>query len=310
MNKMSCFKSLAIALVALLVLAPQYAYTAPPAQVGGLYHTVQAGENLYRISLRYGTSVQVLMQANGIANPHRIYVGQRLWIPAAGSVAPTLVPTPQPTPQPTLQPTPPVSPLPTPVPTVSPSPAGSTVHIVQTGENLYRIGLRYGVTAQAIAWANGLPNVHMIYVGQRLTIPAPGSTPSLPTPAPGAAPPSPSAQGKQIVVRLSEQRMYAYENGQLLRSTLVSTGLPGTPTVQGNYQIYLKYTSQLMSGPGYYLPNVPYVLYFYQGYSFHGTYWHNNFGRPMSHGCVNMPTSEAAWLYNWAPIGTAVLIYF
>jgi lipoprotein-anchoring transpeptidase ErfK/SrfK len=302
MNNMSCFKSLAIGLVVLLTLAPQSAYTAPLAQDGGLYHTVQAGENLFRISLRYGTTVHALMQANGIANAHRIYVGQRLWIPATGSAAPTPAPTPQPTPA--------VSPLPTPVPGDPPSPPGVTVHTVQAGENLYRIGLRYGVTAQAIAWANGLPNVNLVYVGQRLTIPAPGSTPSLPDPTPGAAPPSPSATGKQIVVLLSEQRMYAYENGQLLRSTLVSTGLPGTPTVQGNYKIYLKYTSQLMSGPGYYLPNVPYVLYFYKGYSFHGTYWHNNFGRPMSHGCVNMPTPEAAWLYNWAPIGTAVTIYF
>jgi len=54
-----------------------------------------------------------------------------------------------------------------------------------------------------------------------------------------------------------------------------------------------------MSGPGYYLPNVPYVMYFYKGYSLHGTYWHNNFGTPMSHGCVNMRTEEAKWLFEW-----------
>lgn len=49
-----------------------------------------------------------------------------------------------------------------------------------------------------------------------------------------------------------------------------------------------------MTGPGYDLPNVPYTMYFYQGYGLHGTYWHNNFGTPMSHGCVNMPTPERA----------------
>jgi lipoprotein-anchoring transpeptidase ErfK/SrfK len=47
-------------------------------------------------------------------------------------------------------------------------------------------------------------------------------------------------------------------------------------------------------------------MYFYRGYSFHGTYWHNNFGFPMSHGCVNMPTPEAEWLYNFAEVGTPV----
>ncbi|KKP46220.1 MAG: hypothetical protein UR39_C0014G0011 [Candidatus Woesebacteria bacterium GW2011_GWA1_33_30] len=57
----------------------------------------------------------------------------------------------------------------------------------------------------------------------------------------------------------------------------------------------------------YYLPNVPYVMFFandqipaYRGFSFHGTYWHNNFGQPMSHGCINMKTEEAGLLYNWA----------
>jgi lipoprotein-anchoring transpeptidase ErfK/SrfK len=55
-----------------------------------------------------------------------------------------------------------------------------------------------------------------------------------------------------------------------------------------------------MSGPGYYLPNVPYVMFFYKAYSLHGTYWHNNFGQPMSHGCVNLRTEDAQWLYEWS----------
>jgi lipoprotein-anchoring transpeptidase ErfK/SrfK len=49
-------------------------------------------------------------------------------------------------------------------------------------------------------------------------------------------------------------------------------------------------------------------MYFYQGYALHGTYWHNNFGTPMSHGCVNMPTPEAEWAFNWASIGTPVIV--
>jgi lipoprotein-anchoring transpeptidase ErfK/SrfK len=65
-----------------------------------------------------------------------------------------------------------------------------------------------------------------------------------------------------------------------------------------------------MSGPGYYLPNVPYVMYFYRGYGLHGTYWHHNIGTPMSHGCVNLPTAEAGWLFNWASVGTKVVTHY
>ena len=55
-----------------------------------------------------------------------------------------------------------------------------------------------------------------------------------------------------------------------------------------------------MTGPNYYLPDVPYTMYFYGGYGLHGTYWHNNFGQPMSHGCVNLETGNAQKLFEWA----------
>ncbi len=61
---------------------------------------------------------------------------------------------------------------------------------------------------------------------------------------------------------------------------------------------------------GYYdLPNVPSTMYFYRGYAIHGAYWHNNFGNPMSNGCVNLPLDAAAWMYDFAPVGTTVSIY-
>ena len=114
--------------------------------------------------------------------------------------------------------------------------------------------------------------------------------------------------GQQIVVILSEQKTYAYEDGLLLKEFLVSTGVATYPTVLGTYAIYIKLDSTRMTGPGYDLPNVPWTMYFYQGYGFHGTYWHNNFGTPMSHGCVNMRTEDADWLYHWAKVGTPVLV--
>lgn len=113
-----------------------------------------------------------------------------------------------------------------------------------------------------------------------------------------------------VDVDLSNQRTYAYEGDQLIRSFIVSTGTWQHPTVTGQYQIYVKYDSAPMSGPGYYLPGVPFIMYFYKGYGLHGTYWHNNFGTPMSHGCVNLTIDDAEWLYHWASIGTLVNIHY
>jgi lipoprotein-anchoring transpeptidase ErfK/SrfK len=116
--------------------------------------------------------------------------------------------------------------------------------------------------------------------------------------------------GHWIDVNLSEQQIYAYEGDTLVNTFIVSTGLPDTPTVTGDYRIYVKVPLQDMSGPGYYLTDVPWVMFFYEDYGFHGTYWHNNFGTPMSRGCVNLSMDDAAWLYNWASVGTPVSIHY
>ena len=188
--------------------------------------------------------------------------------------------------------------------------SGATVHTVVRGENLYRISLRYGVSLQAMMWANGLTNPNLVYVGQRLVVPnRSGTTPSpVPQPGPGVPPPSSGGAGKEIVVVLSQQRVYAYQDGKLVHSALASTGVARYPTPVGRYRVYVKYISTLMTGPGYYLPNVPYTMYYSSGYALHGTYWHNNFGRPMSHGCVNLPAGEARWFFEWAPVGTPVTV--
>lgn len=112
-----------------------------------------------------------------------------------------------------------------------------------------------------------------------------------------------------IDVDLSEQRLYAYEGDTVVKTFVVSTGTWQYPTVTGTFKIYVKLRYTDMSGPDYYLPDVPYVMYFYKGYGLHGTYWHNNFGVPMSHGCVNLSIPDAAWLYNWASVGTVVRVH-
>jgi len=112
-----------------------------------------------------------------------------------------------------------------------------------------------------------------------------------------------------IDIDLSSQRAFAMKGDTLIKSFIVSTGTWQYPTVTGTFKIYVKYRSAGMSGPGYSLPNVPYVMYFYKDYGLHGTYWHKNFGTPMSHGCVNFKTTDAAWLFEFASIGTTVNIH-
>ena len=125
-----------------------------------------------------------------------------------------------------------------------------------------------------------------------------------------AIPPK-SIKGNQkwIDVDLSKQRLFAYEGTNKIKIFIVSTGTWQHPTVIGTFRIYVKYRYANMRGPGYNLPNVPYSMYFYKGYGLHGTYWHHNFGHPMSHGCVNLRTIDAKWLYNWAPLGTIVRVH-
>ncbi len=131
-----------------------------------------------------------------------------------------------------------------------------------------------------------------------------------PRPRPTNTPQVADFSGRWIDVNLSQQMLYAYEGNNLVASFLVSTGVPAFPTVTGQFYIWIKLESTLMAGDGYYLPNVPYTMYFYKGYGIHGTYWHNNFGHPMSHGCVNMYTPDAEWMFNWASVGTLVNVHY
>lgn len=137
----------------------------------------------------------------------------------------------------------------------------------------------------------------------------PSPTPTItPTPVPTATPtpdwitarylPLPLDE-KWIEVDLSEQTLTAYEGIRPVLHAKISSGRANTPTIQGKFRIQRKYVAQLMTGPGYYLPNVPYVMYFYGGFALHGAYWHNKWGTPTSHGCVNLRREDAKWLFEW-----------
>lgn len=114
-----------------------------------------------------------------------------------------------------------------------------------------------------------------------------------------------NGQEKWVEVELNTQTLRAWEGNQLVRQFPISSGL-WFPTPPGTYEIYWKIRYIRMRGGSsdlgtyYDLPNVPDTMFFYQGYALHGAYWHNNFGHPMSHGCVNEPLADAHWLFEWA----------
>lgn len=275
-------------------------------------YVVQRGDNLTSIATRFGTTVSAIAKANGIVNVNNIYTGQVLKLPGGGSAS---------------------------VSTPAPVTTNQTAYIVQRGDTLSGIAARYGVSLLDLAAVNNISVMDYIYAGQSLRIPnaagggtaapttttkapvvlAPTATP-LPTKAPAAQAPASSVvnttpeTGKWIDVNLSRQSLTAYEGSKAVFSTAVSTGVAAHPTVTGTFNIYVKYTSQAMSGGSgreyYYLPGVPYVMYFYSNYAIHGTYWHHNFGHPMSHGCVNLPTPAAKFMYEWAPMGTTVKVHY
>lgn len=142
--------------------------------VSAATYVVQPGDTLWRISRQFGTTVDAIASTNNIANPNLIFIGQVLEVPGDGAT--------------------PVPPGPGPAPT--PAPPTSQTYVVQPGDNLSRIAARFGTTVQAIAQANNIVNVDLIFVGQVLVIPGSGPAPA-PTAEPGnpPAPPAPPPTG-------------------------------------------------------------------------------------------------------------------
>jgi len=151
-------------------------------------------------------------------------------------------------------------------------PRPDDVRVMRTQETLQATGISYSVPAPA--FTNGRPEV-----------------------------------AKEIDVSLSQQRLYAYENGRLVATYLVSTGTNTHPTIPGEYKVLRKVAIKEYIGPGYDLPNTHWNTQFStRGDYMHEAWWHNNFGNQMSHGCVNMRKDDAKFIYDWSEIGTPVNI--
>ncbi len=327
----SLLRRIAVWLLVVVLLCP----TVVRAQTT-VVHVVQPGENLFRISLRYGTTVDAIMAANGLTSIY-IYVGQELVIPgAAGEPAPPPAPTPS-----------------------------SDTYVVQPGDTLSGIALRYGISVWALVQVNKLTDGQTIYAGQSLLIPRravdppdleasnldtyvvrPGDTLTqialrfkttvatlaslngIANPSSiyagqvlrltGTAPP-PSGGGKYIEVNLSEQHLYAYEGQKLVYSFVASSGAAPYYTRVGEFRIQSKIPNAYGSTWNIWMPY--WLGIYWAGSTENGihalpvmangvTLWAGYLGTPISYGCIVLGTYEARLLYEWADIGTPVSIHY
>ncbi|NUQ39309.1 MAG: LysM peptidoglycan-binding domain-containing protein [Caldilineales bacterium] len=240
---------------------------------GGTMHIVRRGETLSGIAAAHGVTVAALKQANGLRS-NTIFIGQRLRLPGDGA---------------------------------APS-GGQVVHVVQRGETLSAIAARYNVSVQQIIERNGIANASLISVGQRLVIS--GSAP--------AAPANPAPSGpKLIVVDISEQRCWQYQGDVQLNVWRCSTGM-NNATRTGTFRVQSKLRKAYGSTWNIWMP---YWLGIYWAggteNGFHGIPWNADSGRkiwaglvgtPATYGCVMLKDAPMEELWNWADIGTKVVI--
>jgi len=343
MRRLRLLLTSGLAVAILLAAAP--AVMASPLQAPGqIHHLVQRGDNLYRLALRYGTTVNAIVAANGLANPNAIYVGQRLVI-RSGSTSPSTG--------------------------SSTATTTGSYYVVQRGDTLSGIAVRHGVTTWALVTANGLSSPNMIYAGQRLTIPGTGTPAFAPASgtadtyivragdtlgriaqrfgtsaftlahlngianpsriyvgqvlrlsgaAPAAIPtPAPTGGYKRIAIDLSEQHLYAYQGNQLVYSFVCSTGKAPSYTRTGEFAVQSKIPNAYGATWNIWMPH--WLGIYWAGSMENGihalpilsngqTLWAGYLGSPVSFGCIVLGTYEAELLYHWAPIGTPVSIRY
>ncbi len=337
MKRLHLFLALSLLAAALFWVKPVGAAALADAQnLQQVVHVVQPGENLFRISLRYGTTVNAIMAANGLTST-TIYTGQRLVIPRGSGAAESS----------------------------GSSVAAGGVYTVQRGDTLTRIAVHHGVSVWALMRANSLSS-STIYVGQRLVIPGASGAAPVPTSGTGStyvvrpgdtlseiarqygttasalaslngitnpsaifpgqvlrlssAVPAVAAGGaKRIVVDLSEQHLYAYEGNRLVYSFVASSGKAPSYTKTGEFRVQSKIPKAYGDAWNIWMPF--WLGIYWAGSTENGihalpilpngqTLWAGYLGSPVSYGCIVLGTYEAKLLYNWAQIGTPVTVRY
>lgn len=179
------------------------------------------------------------------------------------------------------------------------------IYTVRRGETLFSIAQRFRVSLSTLIKLNKISNPNLVFAGQRLVLQGNSQPSSIP-----------STGNFWVEVNLSKQKLYLWQGEKNIFSCLVSTGISRYPTPTGRFRVWGKFLYDDMTGGSrqrgdyYYLPKVPHVIYFYKDYALHGTYWHQNFGRRMSHGCINLSLPDAKYLYQKLKIGDLVVVHY
>lgn len=217
--------------------------------------------------------------------------------------------------------------------------SSALTHTVKRGDNIRSILNSYGISANStnlnkVRVDNGIRNINIIYIGQKINLifdnTKPTTTPTqiiVPSGNTSMNPPVSPKQTdytKRIKVNLSAQEMCAFEGDIAIRCSKVTTGKNSTPTVRGTFKIYTKQSNRWLSGAnpngtGRYNLHVDYWMPFYAGYGIHDacnsiSCWRTSFGGNDykwygSHGCVNTPYDMVKFVWDWAPVGTPVIVY-
>lgn len=245
-------------------------------------HIVAPGDTLSQIAESYDTTVEELSRLNGLSSSQLISIGQRL-------VLPEIV---------------------TPPETGPKSLASGRIvsYTVQANDTLSSIALRYGLDMRSVAVANELSGAAWLWPGQKLDLPLGWQVKDAPTPA----------LSKRIEIDISDQFLKAYEGNHQVYAFVISTGLPNYPTRRGQFVIQSKMPMAVSTGLNL---DMPYWMgIYYAGSTENGFHalpinrttkvklWGGLIGRPVSYGCIVLRDAEAVMLYNWAEMGTVVVI--
>lgn len=317
-------RALLVSVWALCLFTLVYPARAQAQGGGGGTHIVARGETLSAIARQYGTDVSTLMALNGLSNANLVYVGQELVVGGSGGGwnGPAREGTSWDDEGPKREPT-------------NQQRQGAGYEPPSSNGPYQRAGVGWEPqaeqrrpVAEAERWEAPVD------APQNAVAPRswePPTTPRNPytsdwedvhSSRPGYKPgtsyepeqkiaPSPSASysgEKWIEVDISDQTLTAWQGDDVVRMFTISTGSAKYPTVTGTFRTYARVDVQDMSGGSqaagdyYYQPDVPWVQYFFEGYAIHGAYWHNAFGTPIGHGCVNMRVEDSRWLYDWTGV--------
>jgi LysM repeat protein len=243
--------------------------SAGAAATGGGTYVVQAGDTLLTIAWRYGLKISDLRQVNGLFGTHLLNEGQSLLLPGAGGTVPR------------------------------PGPTKDT-YIAQFGDTLDSIAEDYSVGPFALAWANAVTAFPDLRLGQLLRVRGPGLTPV-----------------KRIVVDISEQHLWAYEDRDVAYSFICSSGRAPYYTKYGEFAVQSKIPNAYGSTWDIWMPH--WMGIYWAGGTENGihalpinpdgsTLWAGFLGRPVSFGCIVLDTYDAKTLYDWAEMGTPVIV--